>query len=83
MRRAHGDAGPLRSLFVVFGLQGVLMWIVSLPVQAAVRASGVHAPPQLLRRLPGVVGPLRARGEASAFGFTGDFRYPRPLAALL
>ena len=33
MRRRHGDRWPLRSLFVVFWLQGALMWVVSLPVQ--------------------------------------------------
>ena len=32
---AYGARFPLVSLFTVFGLQGVLMWIVSLPVQAA------------------------------------------------
>lgn len=35
MRRKYGSRFALISLFVVFGLQGVLMWIVSLPVQAA------------------------------------------------
>jgi steroid 5-alpha reductase family enzyme len=35
MRRRHGDRFPLVSLFLVFGLQGVLMWIISLPLQAA------------------------------------------------
>jgi len=35
MRRRHGDRFPIVSLYTVFGLQGVLMWIVSLPVQAA------------------------------------------------
>ncbi len=35
MRRRHGRRFPLVSLFVVFGLQGLLMWIVALPVQAA------------------------------------------------
>lgn len=44
MRRHHGAAWPLRSFFIVFGLQGVLMWIVSVPVQAAVRAP---SPPAL------------------------------------
>ena len=34
MRRAYGARFPLVSLATVFGLQGVLMWIVSLPVQA-------------------------------------------------
>jgi steroid 5-alpha reductase family enzyme len=33
MRRRHGDRWPLRSLIVVFWLQGALMWVVSLPVQ--------------------------------------------------
>ena len=33
MRRHHGDRFPLVSLATVFGLQGLLMWVVSLPVQ--------------------------------------------------
>ena len=33
MRKRYGDRFPLVSLVTVFGLQGVLMWIVSLPVQ--------------------------------------------------
>lgn len=33
MREKHGAAFPLVSLFTVFGLQAVLVWIVSLPVQ--------------------------------------------------
>ena len=35
MRRRHGRRFPVVSLYLVFGLQGLLMWIVSLPVQAA------------------------------------------------
>lgn len=35
MRRRHGARFPLVSLVTVFGLQGLLMWVVSLPVQAA------------------------------------------------
>jgi len=35
MRRRHGERWPLRSLVVVFWLQGTLMWVVSLPVQVA------------------------------------------------
>lgn len=35
MRRRYGPRFGLISLVVVFGLQGVLMWAVSLPVQAA------------------------------------------------
>jgi len=34
MRRRHGERWPLRSLWAVFWGQGLLMWIVSLPVQA-------------------------------------------------
>lgn len=34
MRRRHGDRWPRRSLWAVFWGQGLLMWIVSLPVQA-------------------------------------------------
>ncbi len=33
MRRRHGDRFGLVSLGTVFGLQGALMWVVSLPVQ--------------------------------------------------
>jgi len=33
MRKRRGDKFALHSLWLVFGLQGVLMWIVSLPVQ--------------------------------------------------
>ena len=33
MRKHHGPKFPLISLYTVFGLQGVLMWVVSLPVQ--------------------------------------------------
>lgn len=35
MRRHHGERFPFVSLATVFGLQGVLMWLVSLPVQVA------------------------------------------------
>ncbi|MEI7560027.1 MAG: DUF1295 domain-containing protein [Actinomycetes bacterium] len=36
MRAKAGDAWPIRSLFVVFWLQGLIMWIVALPMLAAV-----------------------------------------------
>lgn len=35
MRRKYGSKFPIISLFTVFGLQGVIMWTVSLPVQFA------------------------------------------------
>jgi steroid 5-alpha reductase family enzyme len=40
MRRHWGARFSWVSLFTVFGLQGVLMWIVSLPVQVVMRAPG-------------------------------------------
>ncbi len=40
MRRRDPNGFPRRSLFTVFGLQGVLMWIVSWPVQAVLIAPG-------------------------------------------
>ncbi len=33
MRKRHGPSFPLVSLFTVFGVQGLVMWIVSLPLQ--------------------------------------------------
>jgi steroid 5-alpha reductase family enzyme len=39
MRKRWGKGFPVISLFTVFVLQGVLMLVVSLPVQAAMRAS--------------------------------------------
>lgn len=38
MRARHGAAWWWRSLFLVFGLQGALAWLVSWPVRAAVTA---------------------------------------------
>jgi steroid 5-alpha reductase family enzyme len=38
MRKKHGDRFWLISLFQVFALQGVLMWVVSLPVQLSASA---------------------------------------------
>jgi steroid 5-alpha reductase family enzyme len=38
MRRRHGDRFARVSLISVFGLQGVVMWTVSWPVQWAIRA---------------------------------------------
>ena len=51
MRARHGDKWPLRSLFIVFALQGALMFLVSLPIQVAQHA-----------RTPPALGPLDALG---------------------
>jgi steroid 5-alpha reductase family enzyme len=53
MRRRWGARFPLVSLLTVFALQGVLMWIVSLPVQVAQHA-----------RAPEALGALDALGAA-------------------
>jgi steroid 5-alpha reductase family enzyme len=47
MRAHRGDRFPLASLFTVFLLQGALMWVVSLPLQAGA-ARGASAPLGLL-----------------------------------
>ena len=39
MRDHHGSKFPLVSLATVFGLQGLIMWVVSLPIQVAVHAA--------------------------------------------
>jgi steroid 5-alpha reductase family enzyme len=43
MRKEHGEAFPLRSLFTVFLLQGALLWIISAPLQAAILVPGDRA----------------------------------------
>ncbi|MCH2211730.1 MAG: DUF1295 domain-containing protein [Fuerstiella sp.] len=51
MRKRHGRTFPMLSLVTIFGLQGVVMWIVSLPLQwgAITIDSGWH-----WLRIPGV-----------------------------
>lgn len=43
MRRRHGERFGLVSLGTVFGLQGVLQWLVALPVLLAILAPGERA----------------------------------------
>lgn len=40
MREKHGSRFPLISLLTVFALQGVLMWVISLPVQVGIHGAG-------------------------------------------
>lgn len=70
MRRRHGSRFAFVSLATVFALQGVLMWLVSLPVQV-VQASGA-APPGVLDAV-GVL--LFATGLA--FEAIGDLQLAR------
>lgn len=70
MRRHFGPRFAWISLVTVFGLQGVLMWIVSLPVQLTQAAPG------------GPLGPLDALGSllfavGLAFEAIGDFQLAR------
>lgn len=70
MRRHWGGRFPFASLFSVFGLQCVLMWFVSLPVQAVHVSSG------------GPLGALDAAGAALAliglcFETVGDLQLAR------
>ena len=44
MRRAHGAAWWWKSLFIVFLLQGALLWLVSLPLQVAASRGGAVTP---------------------------------------
>ena len=48
MRRKAGASWPLRSLFQVFWLQGVIMWIVCLPALAAVVSNDAFDSPVAL-----------------------------------
>jgi steroid 5-alpha reductase family enzyme len=52
MREKRGKSFPLASLFIVFGLQGVIMWIVSLPIQVGM---AVTAPGPMLFAVIGVL----------------------------
>jgi steroid 5-alpha reductase family enzyme len=71
MRSRHGGSWPLRSLAVVFWLQGALMWVVSLPVQAAMTG----AAPAGLAALAWVGVALWAVGFA--FESVGDLQLAR------
>jgi len=74
MRAAWGPRFPAASLFTVFLLQGALLWVVSLPLQAGA-ASGAARP----------LGPLDAAGlllfaVGLAFETVGDAQLARFLA---
>ena len=56
MRRARGAAWWWKSLFIVFAFQGVLMWVVSLPLQQAVLRGGALGPLDALATAVFVVG---------------------------
>jgi len=71
MRRRWGTRFPVVSLVTVFGLQGVIMWVVSLPVQAA----QVSPTPGRLTVLDGVG--IAAWVVGFAFEVVGDWQLRR------
>ena len=73
MRARHGDAFPLRSLFVVFWLQAGLLWIVAAPVLAAVGSSAPLGLWDGLGALASLVGlGLEATADAQLARFRAD-----------
>lgn len=73
MRRRHGERFTWISLFSVFGLQGVLQWVISLPVQVAQATPG----PEQLTGLDALGAALVVTGlavEASADWQLARFR---------
>jgi steroid 5-alpha reductase family enzyme len=71
MRASHGQAFWWRSLFIVFWLQGAILWFVALPLLIAVRATQ----PAALTAVDGLGLVLFAAG----FGFeaVGDYQLQR------
>ena len=56
MRERHGPRFPIVSLFTVFGVQSLLAWIISLPVQIGVGTANVWTPLVLVGVLLWAVG---------------------------
>jgi steroid 5-alpha reductase family enzyme len=70
MRSKAGKAWPLRSLFVVFWLQGLIMWIVALPALVAVVSSSSP-------ELPVLVAGIVLWGVGMFFETVGDMQLDR------
>ena len=70
MRKHYGSKFALKSLFIVFGLQGALMWVVSLPVQLGQMTNNANI---------GVVGVIGIVVWATGFLFesVGDIQLAR------
>jgi steroid 5-alpha reductase family enzyme len=72
-REQYGDSWPLRSLFQVFWLQAVLLWIVSVPVLAAQQSTAALAVLDLLGVAVWLVGLVfEAVGDAQLARFKAD-----------
>jgi len=48
MRDQHGDAWPRRSFWMVFMVQGVVLWLVAAPIHFATAPGAGHAPPAVV-----------------------------------
>ncbi len=71
MRRRHGSRFALVSLFTVFLLQGIILWIVSLPVQVGMVPTGPDT------FLPAVVVGIGLWGVGLFFETVGDLQLAR------
>lgn len=69
MRRARGAAWWWKSFFIVFLLQGVLLWVVSLPLQVAASRGGPLSPWDAL--------PVAVFAVGLAFEAVGDLQLAR------
>lgn len=69
MREHHGKRFPVVSLFTVFGLQGLLMWIISLPIQVGISQDQDWHPARAIGLLLWIAGLF--------FETVGDFQLAR------
>lgn len=51
IRKRYGDSFPLLSLFIVFGFQGLLIWIISMPLQIVMARNTPLSPVDLIAGL--------------------------------
>jgi steroid 5-alpha reductase family enzyme len=74
IRRKFGPRFPLASLFVVFWLQAVLLWIISWPLQAAVAAREITPVAMIgwIMTLAGIVTEGLADAQLAAFRAAPD-----------
>jgi steroid 5-alpha reductase family enzyme len=72
-RRQHGDAWPVRSLFQVFWLQGLLAWMIAAPVLVAMSATDGWGPLDVIGTAVWVVGfGFEAIGDYQLTAFIRD-----------
>ncbi|MEZ6121710.1 MAG: DUF1295 domain-containing protein [Planctomycetaceae bacterium] len=73
MRERHGHRFVFVSLFTVFALQGVVMWLVSLPIQTTGRAPGSWTPFLIVGVIVWLIGfVFESVGDWQLAGFRAD-----------